>query len=69
MMIAKIKKEDIKEEFKTREELIKYINGCNYYILRSMINNDDSFKCGEIETYPNEFIPELGKNLSSKLYL
>lgn len=61
MMITNIKKGDIKKEFKTREELVKYIDGCNYFILRSMINNDDSFKCGEIETYPNEFIPELGK--------
>ena len=61
MMIANIKNGDIKEEFKTREELAKYIDACNYYILRSMINNEDSFKCGEIETYPNEFIPELGK--------
>ena len=61
MMIANIKRGDIKVEFKTREELDKYIDACNYYILRSMINNEDSFKCGEIETYPNEFIPELGK--------
>ena len=61
MMIANVKKGDIKKEFKTREELAKYIDACNYYILRSMINNDDSFKCGEIETYPNEFIPEIEK--------
>lgn len=61
MLYYTIKKGDIKKEFKTREELTKYIDACNYYILRSMINNDSSFNCGEIETYPNEFIPELGK--------